>query len=96
MFFIVMNCEVRVKEAGANSNSVGYNVYNHSPYAYIREVVYKDPSDGNEYCIYSGYATSSRSSIPTVFVINKTKEALEIKLLKLQIRELENKLNRGK
>lgn len=84
--FILSNCEIKTRETKADRNEVppsqsnkSYNIWSKDRYYNIDNIVYF--KDGIEYHIYKydGYDKGG------IFVVNHTKELLEVELLKKQL-----------
>ncbi len=79
---VLSNCEISPRSANANEWKEYLQTYNltYQEYDMVKYTVF--PKDGITYHIYS-YGSGSQSG--SVFVVNHTKELLEVELLKKQL-----------
>tara|TARA_R110002020_G_scaffold420639_1_gene629783 strand:+ start:640 stop:912 length:273 start_codon:yes stop_codon:yes gene_type:complete len=77
--FALSNCNVSVREAKADDSNVACSNYD----CVKRKIIHMD---GMKYALF--YSTSTSSSRPsTMFLVNITKDKLEVQLLNKQLKE---------
>jgi len=95
IFTVLANCEIKPRTADAQERSYSTKEKFYDNSSYFNYQYHEEERHGMKYGVWSlSMDNTSHHTGFTVAVVNLTKEELEVELLKLQIVELHNKVNK--